>query len=288
MSERCEHQGLLTLFNESWLGAGAPKKHLPALNALVPILDGPDSIRFECAPLLENQNRKNGIDHYEQIKSDIAALSEALDGRQPLRLRNVGCDCGTEFAPVSYLLSRYQNNLAVVWFDAHGDLNTPSSSSGGSPSGHFHGMALRALIGHPSFGLSDHLRHALAPSQFILAGVRELDPEEHDFIEAENISVISPEHVAGKVWLDALNRQRERGATHVYVHIDFDVLDPSEFPWVGCPTPGGISIKALRQALEQIFERFHVAGVSTVEISADGDHAITAARIVQQLLCNRR
>jgi hypothetical protein len=97
VSEPCEHQSVLTLFNESWLGSAAPKKYLPALNALVTILGGPDSIRFGCTPLLENQKGKNGIDHYEQIKSDIAALSEALDERQPPRLRNVGCDCGTEF-----------------------------------------------------------------------------------------------------------------------------------------------------------------------------------------------
>jgi hypothetical protein len=98
VSEPYEHQSFLTLFNESWLGAAAPKKHLPTLNALVTILGGPDSIRFGCTPLVENQNRKNGIDHCEQIKSDIAALSEALDDRQPPSLMNVGCDCGTEFA----------------------------------------------------------------------------------------------------------------------------------------------------------------------------------------------
>ena len=54
----------------------------------------------------------------------------------------VGGTCGVEAAPVAYLNERYDGNLAVVWFDGHGDLNSPATS----PSGHFHGMVLRTLL----------------------------------------------------------------------------------------------------------------------------------------------
>lgn len=229
-------------------------------------------------------NRRNGIDYYDEIVAQIEKVSVVLKERQPVRLRNLGCDCGADFAPIAHLLSRYRENLMVVWFDAHADLNGPASPTGGSPSGHFHGMVLRALMGHAAFELSSHLRLPLMPSQIILAGVRELDPEERDTIASERVTLIPPQELGHGTWLAALDARAARGITNAYIHIDFDVLDPQEFPWVGCPAPGGVSIETLRLAVAQVSERFDVSGISAVEISAEGVNAIRAADIVKELI----
>ena len=94
--------------------------------------------------------------------------------------------------------------MTVFWFDAHADLNTP----GTSPSGHFHGMVLRALIGHEAFNFSPN--HPLSPKQVVLLGLRDLDPAEQDYIEAERIRLIPPTQVAEVCWLAGLPRTSER------------------------------------------------------------------------------
>jgi len=276
-------QDAFTLINENWLGAAMPKKHLPALDAVANSLNPSDKMRFSVVPD-GSVNRKNGIDYYDDILEQIVEAGAVLKEKQPVRIMNLGCDCGTEFAPIAHLLSRYRKNLVVVWFDAHADLNLPASSTGGSPSGHFHGMVLRALTGHAAFGLSEHLSPPMLPSQIILAGVRELDPEEQDYIASEKVTLVSSENIGQSIWLTALDASAARGITNAYIHIDFDVFDPEEFPWVGCPARGGISIATLRQAVAQVYSRFDVRGVSAVEINAEGEDAIRAAKIVKELI----
>jgi arginase len=277
-------QDALTLLNENWLGAARPKKHLPALVAVANSLNSPDEIRFRCIVAEGSANRRNGIDYYDDIIAQIVKVAAVLEEKHPLRLRNLGCDCGTDFAPIAHVLSRYRENLVVVWFDAHADLNTPATSRGGSRSGHFHGMVLRALTGHAAFGLSGYLNPALSPSQIILAGARELDPEENDYIAAETVTLVLSEDIGQSTWLSALDVRAAVGITNAYIHIDFDVLDPAQFPWVGCPTPGGISIETLREAVAQVYDRFNVRGISAVEINAEGENAIRAANIVKELI----
>lgn len=76
--------------------------------------------------------------------AETAARTRAALSRAKGRLVvTVGGDCGVELEPVAAAVRRHGDRLAVVWFDAHGDLNTPRSS----PSGAFHGMVLRTLLG---------------------------------------------------------------------------------------------------------------------------------------------
>ena len=261
-----------------------PKRHLPALAEVADRFDPSEMLRFTCVPEEGSVNRRNGIDYYDEIVAQIENVSAVLKEKQPVRLRNLGCDCGAEFAPIAHLLSRYRENLMVVWFDAHADLNAPASPTGGSPSGHFHGMVLRALSGHAAFELSNYLAPPIVPSQIILAGVRELDPEERDYIASEGITLIPPGELGQRTWLAALDASAARGINNAYIHIDFDVLDPREFPWVGCPTQGGVSVETLRLAVAQVYDRFDVCGISAVEINAEGENAIRAAEIVKVLL----
>ena len=261
----------LTLINDHWLGAATPKNYAPAVAALADLLNPVNAVRFPYTALPSQPNRAHGIDYSNEILHHIETATTLLNREQPDRLLNLACDCGSEFAPIAYLLSRYRDSMTVFWFDAHADLNTP----GTSPSGHFHGMVLRALTGHESFDFSPN--HPLSPKQVVLLGARDLDPAERDYIEAERIRLIPPTQVAELCWLP-------QGVTRAYVHIDFDVLDPNEFPWVGCPTRAGISLASLRQALQHLHDHSEIVGLSAVEISANGDNAAAAASIARDLL----
>ena len=102
---------------------------------------------------------------------------DAISARRPQRIFTIGGTCGGELAPVAYLNAHYRGDLAVVWLDAHADLNTPESS----PSGRFHGMVLRTLLGAGPESLVSLVSRRLAPQQIVLAGVRDFDRDEATF-----------------------------------------------------------------------------------------------------------
>ncbi|MBP2707510.1 GNAT family N-acetyltransferase [Microbispora sp. RL4-1S] len=153
----------------------------------------------------------------------------------------VGGDCGVELEPVAAALRRYGDRLRLAWFDAHGDLNTP----GTSPSGAFHGMILRTLLGE---GPADLVPSpALRPEQVALAGTRVLDPPEADYIRRAGVGGLST--------VD--------GNAAVYIHVDLDVLDG--ITSVGYPEPGGLSPEALTEAIAELAARNEIVGLGITE-----------------------
>ena len=149
------------------------------------------------------------------IRNTKRAL-DRINTQRPDRVFMIGGTCASEMAPISYLNNRYRGDLAVLWFDAHPDLNTPASS----PSGHFHGMVLRALLGDGDPVLSEMVPRPLSPSQVTLAGVRDLDKPEVEYASAECIPIISAENLKDS---DALTRAVARSeSSSLYVHIDLD------------------------------------------------------------------
>jgi arginase len=146
----------------------------------------------------------------ESLEAQVAVQIRELPHR-PLVLG--GCCCA-HLGAVRGLAARH-GRIGVVWFDAHGDLNTPESS----PSGNAWGMPLRMLI---DAGDVD-------PRDVVLVGARSLDPPEIDFIAASGI----------RQELGELPEQ-------VYVAVDCDVLD--DLP-VFMPEPGGMPVAELERLL---------------------------------------
>jgi arginase len=155
----------------------------------------------------------------------------------------IGGDCGVELVPIGVARFRYGPGLGVVWFDAHADLNTASTS----PSGAFHGMVLRSLFGEgdPEFAADP----ALSPGQVALPGTRVFDPEERAAV-SRGLVVTS---------VEALVRVEK-----LYVHVDLDVLDPSEFAGLNHPEPDGWTIPQLVSSLDAL-AAYDVVGAGITE-----------------------
>ncbi|MFI8832807.1 arginase family protein [Streptomyces afghaniensis] len=182
------------------------------------------------------------------------ALAEVPAGEPTV---TIGGDCAVDLAPVEAALSAYGDRLTVVWFDAHGDLNTPQSS----PSGAFHGMVLRALIGDGPEGLRP--ARSLSADRVVLAGARSLDPGEQDLVKSRGIRHVGAEQLTEPGPL--LAAVRATGAEAVYLHIDLDVLDPTVFPAVGTPEPGGVGVEELVGAVRALTDEFALAGLALTE-----------------------
>ncbi|MFB9397124.1 arginase family protein [Streptomyces echinatus] len=109
------------------------------------------------------------------------------------------------------------------------------------------------------------------PRQVVLAGARALDPAELAFVESEGIRTLSVQALREPDRL--ISAVAGTGATHVYIHLDLDVLDPEHFPSLSCPEPGGLHPEQLRAALRALAERFHLAGLGVTEHAPAADSA---------------
>lgn len=132
---------------------------------------------------------------------------------------------------------KHRPDACIVWFDAHGDLNTPASST----SGYLGGLVLSAAMGLWDSGLGS----GLTPARLVLVGQRDLDPFEVDLIRTLGIA-----HVAAGPHL-ANDLSAAMAGRPAYVHIDCDVLDPGIVP-TEYACEGGLGLDDLRAASEAI------------------------------------
>ncbi len=184
-------------------------------------------------------------------EQNLALASELPD--RPLVLG--GCCCAHVGAVER--LSSGEERLAVVWIDAHGDLNTPESS----PSGNVWGMPLRMLIDDGAVRAED----------VALVGARALDPSEQEFIEASGLQV-------GK---GAVERALA-DADAVYVALDCDVLEPGELA-VFMPEPGGLGLDELEELLRTVVGRSRLAGAGLTGLVLDRADEPALARLCAAL-----
>jgi arginase len=167
---------------------------------------------------------------------------------------------------------RHRPDARVLWLDAHGDFNTPDTST----SGFLGGMCLSGACGEWEHGLAD----PIPPDRVVLAGVRDLDDGERELLERSAATVIGASVVETLVAVkNALD-----GAP-VYVHLDLDVLDPEEFP-AQFPAPGGLSSDKLYDLMEAVAEDSELVGleVTAFEAPRDEDELADAAETAMRVL----
>jgi len=177
----------------------------------------------------------------ETLDAQIAATVRDLPQR-PLVLG--GCCCAHIGAVRE--LARRHGRVAVVWIDAHGDLNTPQSS----PSGNAWGMPLRMLIDAGDVAAGD----------VTLLGARSLDPPEEEFIRQAGI---------GRA---GIKRELAHLQDNVYVALDCDVVLPGQLD-VFMPEPDGLALPALEAILASIPAPVG-AGFSGLEASGRNEEAL--------------
>lgn len=213
------------------------------------------------------------------FRDSVAAVCEgvaqwvstsAAAGRVPLLFAG---DCLAPLGVVAGLQRAGVSAPAVVWFDAHGDFNTPATS----PSGYLPGMALALLVGRGDGGLVERL--GLQPvdeRQTLLVDARDLDAEEAEALAASQVTRAQASAVAEAV--------PGEPSTPVYVHIDVDVVDPTDMPGMGFPAAGGPSLAAVAEALAALAATDRLCAVSFgMTFRADGLNADGAVAATDRL-----
>ncbi|MFL6198048.1 MAG: arginase family protein [Thermoanaerobaculia bacterium] len=167
----------------------------------------------------------------------------------------------------------------VVWMDAHGDLNTPDTT----PSGFFDGMAISVAMGKAWPTLTAKLPgfHPLDPRNLIHVGARDFDPPELEVIDRERIARVPVEA------LDSLDAALADLATRVdraYVHMDLDVLDPSELRANVFATPDGMTIAQVAEVVRATGRHLKIAAAGITAYDPDQDPEGRGVRAAEQLL----
>lgn len=178
--------------------------------------------------------------------------------------------CAVALATLPVVVRRRPDAL-VVWFDAHADINTPTTST----SDFLGGLALSGPLGLWDSGLGS----GLAPTWTILAGARDIDPPEQELIDAGRVGLVP-------VGLGFEERLMEAvGGRPVYVHVDCDVLEPGVVP-TDYAVPGGLSLDELAGAMA-VLSGSELVGLEVGELEAGGTEAETLAaarRLVSAVL----
>ena len=189
----------------------------------------------------------------ETLGEQNLALATELPER-PLVLG--GCCCA-HIGAIEGLATRH-GRIALVWLDAHGDLNTPESS----PSGDLWGMPLRMLLDSG----------AVEPRDVLLLGTRNLDPPEQDFIASTELRTDA----------DGL-RDALEGTAGVYVALDCDALEPSGVR-AFMPEPGGLSLAETGELFGQIKVEAQVLGAGLSGLAAEPSNVEPLSRLCAALL----
>ncbi|HDP2765476.1 TPA: arginase [Staphylococcus aureus] len=201
------------------------------------------------------------IDVNQKLNKEVSASIE--NNRFPLVL---GGDHSIAVGSVS-AISKHYNNLGVIWYDAHGDLNIPEES----PSGNIHGMPLRILTGVGPKELLELNSNVIKPENIVLIGMRDLDKGEREFIKDHNIKTFTMSDIdklgIKEVIESTIEYLKSRNVDGVHLSLDVDALDPLETPGTGTRVLGGLSYRESHFALELLHQSHLISSMDLVEVN---------------------
>jgi arginase len=200
---------------------------------------------------------------FEVVRRVADAVARAVErGAFPLA---VSGNCMSSIGVVAGL----GRDVGVVWLDAHADFNTPESSL----SGFQDGMGLSILTGTSWRALRETIPgyRSVAEANVVLVGIRDVDPLEQERLDRSAVAVVA----LGESVERALDGLRER-VEGVYLHVDLDVLDPSEGRANEYAAPGGLTAAEVERIVTAVAERAPLRGaaITAYDPAADSEGTI--------------
>lgn len=181
-------------------------------------------------------------------------------------------------------IERHGHPPALIWIDAHADLNTPETS----PSGNAHGMSAASLLGYGVPELDEVVGDAkFDPGRCAFVGQRELDPGERAIIE-QGHSVYVPglqfkTRDPAAIISEVLERIAPDGSPFC-LSFDIDVLDPEHAPGVDTAVPDGLSPDEIRSMMHVMRDHGGMVSMDVVEVNPPFDPDGRTSRIAVELV----
>lgn len=212
---------------------------------------------------------QKGLRNLDEIiamsKNLSEATSESIESDHfPLTL---GEDHSIAIGSISGI-SKHYNNLGVIWYDAHGDLNVPEES----PSGNVHGMPLRVLLGEGNESLVNiaYPSPKVKSENVVLIGMRDLDHGERSYIKENNIKTYTMADIdrlgIEKVITEAIDYLEDK-TDGIHFSLDVDGVDPTETPGTGTRVLGGLTYRESHYAMELLHQSNLITSMDIVEVN---------------------
>ncbi len=216
-------------------------------------------------------------DENARFKPEILAVCEELAERVEVALDQgrfplvIGGDHSIAMGSISGVASHLRERdqqLGLIWFDAHGDMNLP----GISPSGNIHGMPLSHMLGHGDEDLKNikGFSPKVKPENVALIGIRDIDAAERRVIRESGIHAYTMREIdergmaaVAKSALEVVND----GTAGYHVSFDVDGCDPEVIPGTGTRVPGGVNYREAHLLLEYIADDGRMTSMDVVELN---------------------
>jgi arginase len=241
----------------------------------------------ESAAWFEEDTYARCLPEIIDLSKELAKLVEAaLDaGTLPI---TIGGDhslaIGTIAGSSNYFRKR-KESFGLLWFDAHGDINTPETSQ----SGNVHGMPLAICLGHGPESVTQLNQYSpkAEASLTALVGIRDLDPPELEMITRTGIAAYNMSDIDKLGIATVVERVLSRVADNssgIHLSFDIDVLDPEIAPGVSTVAKDGIGQKDIMQALSMIAKTGLVRSIDMVELNPTRDIQNRTAEIAVDMI----
>ncbi len=202
---------------------------------------------------------EEGISARRVIVKQTGAALDIVRGNAPEKIVTLGGECSVSVVPFTYLAAKYPDDVAIVWLDAHPDVNLPDDEYKG-----YHAMALTACLGMGDEGIMRMLPGKVAAQNALIVGLRSWDAGMKQRQKELGIKGLSPADVAedSKAILDWL---KSTGVSKVLVHFDLDVLDPAEIIAGVGVEPNGMKMAEAIRVINDIAAHYDLVGLTVAE-----------------------
>jgi len=244
------------------------------------------------APIPETQEQR---DERKKYVRDIAKVCQKLyqtalmsleEGAMPLVLGgDHSLAAGSVAAAAEWAKKTKDLPIGLLWVDAHGDMNTPSTSL----SGNVHGMPLAALLGPEPAELAriGGFTPKVLPAHTVILGVRNLDDREKVAVRDSHVHVFTMKDIdrqgIASIVEQAVNLAGN-GTAGIHVSFDMDVCDPSIAPGVGTPVKGGLNYREAHMVMEIVADSGLLTSLDMVELNPTLDMQNTTAELGTELV----
>lgn len=178
------------------------------------------------------------------------------------------------------------HHIGLIWFDGHGDFDTPETST----SGFLDGMGVAMVTGHCWSAMTQSIPgfHRLTEDRVALVGVRALDKVEYSRLCESGITVVQCQKIRNDGVVEVLDQVLHAWSGKlegVYVHVDMDVHDPNLAPVNSFQPPDGLSPEQVQQCVRTIAAKFRILGASVTAYDPDSDIADKGLAAGLGLIC---
>jgi arginase len=237
-------------------------------------------VSVETIELQEDLRDRSGASEAKAAFELIGLVSKAVqraveDGAFPVILS------GSCFAGIGVVTGLAERSPGVVWFDAHGDFNTPESTI----DGYFDGMPLAILTGAAwRTMVSGRDVRTVPESAVVLAGARDFDPLEQLRLDSSSVHRLAPAAIDSDDAVASAADALDPPPTGLYLHLDLDVLDSEEARVNIYSVPDGLSADLLTSQVRSLLDARPVRAVSLTAYDPECDPEGRVPPIAMRLL----